>query len=257
MAETLCDNCFKGVTHEGTPTGKWEKIGGIDCYTAEPENNQHTNTVVLYLPDAFGLQLPNNQLLISDHAANGFKTIGIDYFKGNPIPSEIISPSYTGPEFDRVAWFKTHSLDEQREIIKKVVDALKADGIEVFGAAGYCWGGRFTFDLAFDNTIKAAVVAHPSFLKVPEDLEKYLTSSKAPLLINSCSEDSQFPPEAQAKADQILGGEKFSPGYKREHFEGCEHGFAARGDVSNPVIKAAKEECFKATVEWLKKYLVA
>ena len=31
--------------------------------------------------------------------------------------------------------------------------------------------GRYTFDLAFENVIKVAVVSHPSLLKVPEDLE--------------------------------------------------------------------------------------
>jgi hypothetical protein len=31
--------------------------------------------------------------------------------------------------------------------------------------------GRYAFDLAFDNVIKVAAVAHPSLLKVPEDLE--------------------------------------------------------------------------------------
>ncbi|KAJ8090201.1 hypothetical protein PM082_018791 [Marasmius tenuissimus] len=139
----------------------------------------------------------------------------------------------------------------------KVIDALKADGVEVFGATGYCWGGRATFDLAFENTIKVSAVSHPSLLKIPEDLEKYLSVSKAPLLINSCTVDAQFPPEAQAKADEVLGNGKFGPGYKREYFEGCDHGFAVRGDMSNPKVKAGKEGSFKATVEWFKKYLVA
>ena len=69
--------------------------------------------------------------------------------------------------------------------------------------------------------------------------------------------DAQFPLEAQAKADEILGGGKFAPGYKREYFDGCEHGFAVRGDMSKPQVKAGKEGSFKATVEWFNKYLVA
>lgn len=72
--------------------------------------------------------------------------------------------------------------------------------------------------------------------------------SKAPLLINSCTVDSQFPLESSAKADELFA--KFEPGYKREYFEGCHHGFAVRGDLSDPVAKAAKEGSFKATVEW-------
>lgn len=71
-----------------------------------------------------------------------------------------------------------------------------------------------------------------------------------PLLINSCTHDVQFPPEAAAQADVLLGDGKFEPGYKREHWEGCTHGFAVRGDTKDPVVKAAKEGAFKAIVKW-------
>ena len=84
--------------------------------------------------------------------------------------------------------------------------------------------------------------------------QKYVAVSKAPLLINSCV-DEQFSLEAQATADEILGGGKFAPGYKREYFEGCTHGFAVRGDMSNEKVKAGKEGAFKATVEWFQTYL--
>lgn len=55
----------------------------------------------------------------------------------------------------------------------------------------------------------------------------------------------------QAQADALLGGGAFAPGYKRNYFEGCAHGFAVKGDLSDPVVKAAKEGAFKGTVEWL------
>jgi hypothetical protein len=74
-------------------------------------------------------------------------------------------------------------------------------------------------------------------------------------LINSCTVDAQFPHEAQAQADALLGDGKFVPGYRREYFEGCKHGFAVRGDLSDPKAKAGKEGSFKASVEWFIKYL--
>lgn len=74
-------------------------------------------------------------------------------------------------------------------------------------------------------------------------------------MINSCTVDQQFPPESQAKADEIFGNGKFAPGYKREYFDGCTHGFAVRGDLSDPKVKAGKEGSFKAAVEWFFKYL--
>ncbi|KAJ7124351.1 hypothetical protein C8R44DRAFT_734851 [Mycena epipterygia] len=65
-----------------------------------------------------------------------------------------------------------------------------------------------------------------SLIQVPADLEKYVATAKAPLLINSCEVDPQFPTEKQAAADKIFAG--FAPGYKRLYFEGCTHGFAVR-----------------------------
>jgi len=85
--------------------------------------------------------------------------------------------------------------------------------------------------------------------------QKYKSIVKAPLLMNSCEVDPRFPKEAQAMADEVLGDGKFAPGYKREYFEGCTHGFAVRGDLSDPNVKAGKEGSFKAAAEWFLKYL--
>lgn len=60
-------------------------------------------------------------------------------------------------------------------------------------------------------------------------LQRYRDEAKVPLLINSCEVDAQFPPDLQAKADEILKG--FAPGYERVYFAGCTHGFAVRGDI--------------------------
>ena len=98
-----------------------------------------------------------------------------------------------------------------------------------------------------------------------------MAKSKAPLLINSCEVDKQFPQESQAIADVVFEG-RFAPGYKREYWDGCTHGFAVRGDLvsrsmqvlstashvkpqSNPKVKAGKEGAFAASVNWFKKYL--
>lgn len=43
--------------------------------------------------------------------------------------------------------------------------------------------------------------------------QKYASDSKAPLLINACETDGQFPIEAQKQAEEILGGGKFKPGF--------------------------------------------
>ncbi|KAF9459319.1 dienelactone hydrolase endo-1,3,1,4-beta-D-glucanase [Collybia nuda] len=244
---SFCKDCVSGVTHEGTPEGKWEKIGGVNCYVATPTMDYPKDKVVLYLADIFGPQLINAQLLIDDFARNGFKTIAPDYFNDDPAPPTALSP---GDTWDISKWFPNHGPEQTRPVLDKVINALKEQKVTAFGATGYCFGGRYVFDLSFENIIQVAVVSHPSLLQIPADLEKLKETSKAPLLINSCTVDTQFPLEASAKADEILGNGKFTPGYKREYFEGCTHGFAVRGDLSDPKVKAGKEGSFKATVEW-------
>ncbi|KAH9483294.1 Hydrolase tropI [Psilocybe cubensis] len=246
---TFCDNCFKGVTHEGTPTGKWEKIGGVDVYVATPSKEYDKTKAILFLSDVFGPQFINNQLLADDFAANGFRTFIPDYFNGDPIPADAVVDGAL--KFDIASWRLNHGPDKTRPPLDKVISALKEQhGVTTFGATGFCFGGRYVFDLAFENIIKVAVVSHPSMLQIPADLEKYATVATAPLLINSCETDAAFPQEACAQADALLAEAKFAPGYKREHFPGCAHGFAVRGDMTDERVRAGKEGAFRASVVW-------
>ncbi|TRM64852.1 Alpha/Beta hydrolase protein [Schizophyllum amplum] len=266
---SFCKDCVRGVRWEGTPTGKMEKINGVDCYVATPEGDYPKDKVLLLLTDVFGLPLVNNKLLADDYAANGFKTVVPDFLNGDPVPADGLSP---GSNFDLMKWFPGHGADQTRPPIDKVMAALKEQGVTAFGAVGYCFGARYVFDLAFDNAIKAAAVAHPSLLQMPADAEKYAQTS-VPLLVESCETDSQLPPEKQVVLDEILGGGKaesaasegkaesaagegkFAAAYKRAYWEGCTHGFAVRGDQSDPKVKAGKEGAFKDMVEWMQKYL--
>jgi len=252
---SLCDDCVKVVRHEGTPEGRFENISGVDCYVATPPGDYAKDKVVLFLTDVFGPQLVNAQLLADGFASNGFKVVVPDIFEGDPwAPDAMEVPGFSLQETLRV-WFPKHTPRHVHKLLDAVIATLKADGVTRFGATGYCFGARYVFDLAFENVSQVSVVAHPSQLKIPDDLEKYSKTSKAPLLINSCSVDSAFPPEAQAKADEIFSSGKFAPGYVREHFEGCDHGFAVRGDMSDPKVKAGKEGAFEKSVAFFKAHL--
>lgn len=254
---SLCEDCVKGVRHEGTPEVKFEKIAGIDCYVATPKGDYAKDKIVLYLADVFGPQMVNAQLLADAFANNGFKVVAPDYFGGDCCSVDLISrdsPSFNMREYI-AQWLTKHGADNVRPLLDPVIAALKADGVTRFGTTGYCFGGRYVFDLAFEDVTHVSVTAHPSLLKVPDDLEKYFATAKAPLLINTCTIDGQFPIESQAKADEILGGGKFAPGYAREYFEGCTHGFAVRGDINDPKVKAGKEGAFEKSVTFFKKHL--
>ncbi|KAJ7498070.1 dienelactone hydrolase [Mycena galericulata] len=248
---SFCKDCVQGVTYEGAPEGKVETIGGVACYVATPTVDYPKDKVILFLTDVYGIPLPNSRLLADDFARNGLKVVMPDYLHGDPIPLSVLKNL---EQVDLGVWIETHHASDTRPLLDNVIAALKADfGVTTFGAVGYCFGGRYVFDLAFDNVIVAGATAHPSLLKIPDDLEKYVATSNAPLLINSCELDDQFTADAAVRADEVFAG--FSPGYKREHWEGCAHGFATRGDPGVPKVKAGKEGAFKATVEWFIKYM--
>ncbi|KAF8548854.1 alpha/beta-hydrolase [Imleria badia] len=236
-----------GVRHEGNPEGRFDTLGGVRCYLATPTVIYSKEKVILFLPDVFGIELVNSKLLCDDFARNGFQIVAIDLFDGDSVPANTMQP---GSSFDFNAWLSKHGTNVTRPPINNVIAALKQRGIEEFAATGYCFSARFVFDLAFEGVIKAAAVSHPSFLNIPDDLHKF-KETKIPLLINSCEIDQFFPADSQAQADAILGGGLTKTDlYRREYFEGCSHGFALRGDLSNPKVKTGKEGSFRAIVEF-------
>ncbi|KAM5544179.1 hypothetical protein V8D89_001839 [Ganoderma adspersum] len=273
MSGGHCDNCFQGVLHEGTPAGKMETIAGIDCYVATPSGDYPKEKVVLFLTDVFGIPLINNkvhrpplipvlvppltialvtlpfdlQLLADAFALNGYRTIMPDILEGDPHTLE------TPKDFDRATWLAKHGVDSWGPIVDKVVQALKAEGVTWIGTTGYCFGTQPVWRLALKGWSQVSVAAHVAGIRVPEDLQEYFDKAKAPLLLNTSEIDPTFPIEAQKVADKIFSG-KFAPGYERTYWEGCTHGFAVRGDMSDPKVKAGKEGAFEATVKFFHKY---
>jgi hypothetical protein len=133
-----------------------------------------------------------------------FRTYLPDYLNGDPITEDM----FKTPGFSSDDWFKTHGAEHTRPPLDAVMKALKDRGIKEFGVVGYCKCSlvfsftasfayhpkvlavtcsprksttavklilasvaRYGFDLAFDHLIKVCATAHPSRIKVPEDLE--------------------------------------------------------------------------------------
>ncbi|KAK7687753.1 hypothetical protein QCA50_008972 [Cerrena zonata] len=252
MSSGFCADCFKGVRHEGEIEGilgKFEHIVGYKCYVATPKGDYPRDKVVLFMLDGFGLRLENNLLLMDDFARNGYRTIAPDILNDDP------AISFDDPHFNINTWVAKHTPASWIPIVDDVVAALKDEGVTRFGTTGYCFGAGACMHLALNNESHVTVLSHPSLLKTPDDFEQYMAKSKAPLLINSCEVDSQLDQEAQAVVDKLLGDGKFAPGYQRTYWNGCVHGFAVRGDLSDPKVKAGKEGAFEATVKFFNKYL--
>ena len=66
----------------------------------------------------------------------------------------------------------------------------------------------------------------------------------------------QWPAEAQAQADAYLGEGQYAPGWVQNYYPGAQHGFGTRADLEDDRARFAKEDSFKQTVAWFRKYLV-
>lgn len=73
--------CATGSLHTGTPTGRIEKVHGLDCYIADAQNGPSKGIIVI-IPDAFGWTLPNNRILADDYAKQGFDVYLPEFMNG-------------------------------------------------------------------------------------------------------------------------------------------------------------------------------
>lgn len=64
-----CPQCFTGHINPGTPTGRWDTVHGLRTYIAEPPAGKSPTGIIVIIPDAFGVDFVNNQIL-ADHYAS-------------------------------------------------------------------------------------------------------------------------------------------------------------------------------------------
>jgi len=241
-------DCIKGVTFEGTPKGVMRTINGVDTYVAKADHPRNPYQALLFLTDVFGVTLVNSQLMADDFAANGFNTFIPDYLNGDPAPVD------ADPSFNMTAWLLNHGEGQTTPTLFAAIEGIRKEGFTEFASTGYCFGGLYSTRLAQENIVKVATMAHPALLTVPDDFNTLIARSHVPVQINSAGLDTVFTLDDQAIADEVMGDGKYKPGYNRTFFPGVPHGFAVRGNFSDPVEVAAKEGAFFDAVEWLRSH---
>lgn len=132
------------------------------------------------------------------------------------------------------------------------------------GAAGFCWGGKHTIELAKDDPkhrvtrhssqtlssapeplIDAAFVAHPTYIKVPDDVE----SIRVPISWSVGEEDLQMKGPDVAKMKAILEN-KTDAEHDVQIIPGAKHGFATRHHPDDEEESAAAEKAEQQAVSW-------
>ncbi|KAF5365462.1 hypothetical protein D9758_010820 [Tetrapyrgos nigripes] len=228
------------TTPSDVPTGRNVTIAGVNTYVnTPPRGTFDPKRAVVILMDVFGFGKTDN---FTDTWANaGFATFMPDYLHGDPLPQDNSIPLDT--------WIVNHTEAITTPLILSVLHALKEQGVEQIGVAGYCFGGLYATRLTQNNTVSVATMAHPSLLVVPDDYEKVKAVSRVPVQINSAELDTGLTPALADEIDQVMVG--YKPGYNHTAWAGVGHGFAVSANASDPVQVAAKEGAFKVMSSWI------
>jgi Dienelactone hydrolase family len=134
------------------------------------------------------------------------------------------------------------------------------------GAAGFCWGGKHTVLLAQDTPssrvhrpdteagqvqrlIDCAFTAHPSMLNVPEDIEPVTV----PLSIAIGDVDMALKANLVYKTKDILEKKKAGD-HEVVIYPGAKHGFAIRGDPTDPKQKEYGDQAEVQAVSWFSRW---
>lgn len=212
--------------------------------------------MLYFLTDVFGFKFLNNQLLADQYAQEGFYVVMPDLFNGDAIGENQLNPR---PGFDPKAffgaWFPNHTTVQVDPIIEAVRSAIAEQYKPKFSAAsGYCYGTKYCIRMLGTETsnLQSAALFHPSFTDLAE--VNAIIGTKQTVFVCAPDNDSAYTKELRHQTEDIFKEKADTLGfrYKCSLLHGVGHGFAVRGDISDPWIKLAKEQAFADAVEWFK-----
>ncbi|PGH34371.1 esterase/lipase [[Emmonsia] crescens] len=237
--------CTRGFKHEGTASGEIMKIGEIDTYVSyPPTTTTKPEKALIIITDILGLY-DNIKFVADDYASNGYLTLVPDLFHGHPFTMNQLERGV-----DIMAWLKDYTTEAVDPIAAATIKYVRETlGVKRVGAVGYCFGAKYaTRFMKEGGGIDVGYVAHPSFV-MPEEL----LAIKGPYAISAAETDAVFPANMRHESEEILT--KVGLPWQINLFSGVEHGFAVRGDLSNKVVKFAKEQAFVQAVTWFHEHL--
>lgn len=125
------------------------------------------------------------------------------------------------------------------------------------GAVGFCWGGYHVSRLAHgelavngSTIIDVAFTAHPSELKLPEDIQHI----KLPYSVAIGDVDFAMSIEDVGRMQRIL--KESGSDSEVVVIPDAKHGFAVRADPNDKAAAAMAEQALEQAVSWFKKYLM-
>ncbi|KAL1801712.1 hypothetical protein ACET3X_002054 [Alternaria dauci] len=286
-----CPDCFRGGVSTSHPTGKEAIIHGVPTYVAEPPGGATPKGIIVFITDAFGWDFVNNRVLCDHYAKSGCAVYCPDFMNGRalspsimPAMERVLEPSswvhtiFIKPFtvlrclYHVVPWMLTCKPSKTEAGVVRFFQALRTSPPPFattdlkIGAAGFCWGGKHTIELAKDHPghrvprhatrmhpeplIDAAFVAHPTFIKVPDDVE----AIKVPISWSVGEEDLQMKAHDIQTMKRILE-EKTDAQHDVQIIPGAIHGFAVRTHPEDKVQMDAAQRAEDQAVAWFSRWL--
>ncbi|KAK3341861.1 dienelactone hydrolase [Lasiosphaeria hispida] len=280
-----CPDCFKGTLRgDVIPRGKEAPLHGLDTYTSTPPPGAAPLGTVILIADAFGWKLRNTRALADAYAARVPCTVHVPDVMGGRAPPEALMAlmEYTPPAASWLpvrlalrAWALTRAVPllarflfyNRRSVVRpRVLAFVRAVRAEAgpqakVGVAGFCWGGMYAVQLTHDApenmsvngraVVDCAFTAHPTFTKVPGDVEKVVR----PLSVANGDDDEQMGARAMVRLRAILDAKNEAAGelvHEAVVYPGARHGFAVRGDRADALQKERGERSEEQAVRWFR-----
>ncbi|KAH3899501.1 probable Protein AIM2 [Saccharomycodes ludwigii] len=229
--------CFQGFKHEGTPVGKYEELFGLETYVT---GSSKENKYIVILGDVFGIKLANCLLIADQLAQSGYTVLYPDILNGDIVDID------NKASVDFAAWIAKHDVSITKPIVDSFMSKVKETYKPKFlGVIGYCFGAKYVIQQLNKETGLAdcGAIAHPSFVTMDE-----VAVIDKPLLISAAENDHIFPSNLRHDTEDKL--KELGVRYQIDLFGGVSHGFAARGDPNDPVVKYAKEKALLDQIYW-------
>ncbi|XAR49098.1 Lysozyme [Bertholletia excelsa] len=183
-----------------------------------------------------GYAAPKLRKLADKIAASGFFVVVPDFFYGDPLHENVEKPL--------PVWLKSHGWDKGFEDAKLVIAAMKSQGINAVGAAGFCWGAKVIVQLAKTDYIRAGVMLHPSFVTADE-----LKDFEVPVAILGAEVDKYCPPELLKEFEDVLSSKSEVNSFVKM-FPGTKHGWTVRYREEDEFDVKSAEEAHKDMLAW-------
>ncbi|KIM36570.1 hypothetical protein M413DRAFT_449107 [Hebeloma cylindrosporum] len=203
----ICPQCSQGSFLPGEPTGTFsDEFQG--AYFAPGPGEGPSKRAVLYLTDAFGLDLKNSKIMADEFAKRLECDVWIpDYFAGKPLlPVDcMVLPDRAGVKYSPWTWIKfffaivlpsipsiirNRPANTDPRVISLIGLLKEKKQYEKIGAVGYCFGGATSVRLGSTDLVDSIIIAHPGTFTLDQ-----AKAIKVPVSW-VCAEDDMFFPDS-------------------------------------------------------------